>query len=105
VTNVYVMNADGSELRRLTRTPWSDSPVWSPAGRRIAFIRHLQYPPSNPAGDTTEVYVMNADETGKRRLTHNSWRERALDWSRTGKLALVRGPELDQGIRRTRSSS
>jgi Tol biopolymer transport system component len=35
---IYVMNADGGNRRRLTRTPRrksSDSPDWSPDGRRI----------------------------------------------------------------------
>ena len=33
--DIYVMNADGSGLRRLTHRPgWEGSPVWSPAVRR-----------------------------------------------------------------------
>ena len=37
---VYVMNADGSNLRNLTRHPAFDvSPHWHPDGKRIAFMR------------------------------------------------------------------
>jgi Tol biopolymer transport system component len=56
--DLYVMNAEGSGLRRLTRNPASDSaPAWSPSGRKIAFV-------SNRDG-TYEVYVMNADGSGQ----------------------------------------
>lgn len=37
-SHVYVMNADGTGERRLTGTDQSDSPQWSPLGRRIAFV-------------------------------------------------------------------
>ena len=60
---IYVMNADGSRVLRLTSGPHPDSrPAWSPDGRRIAFAR---------AGDSTScgIYVMNADGSGLARLT------------------------------------
>jgi|SRR5215212_1899559 len=37
--DVYVMNADGSNERNLTRTTsQEDDPVWSPDGQKIAFV-------------------------------------------------------------------
>ena len=39
---IYVMNDDGSEVRRLTNTPLSDAaPRWSPDGRTIAFATDM----------------------------------------------------------------
>jgi Tol biopolymer transport system component len=38
--DIYVMNADVSGRRRLTRNPWVDAdPTWSPDGSRIVFER------------------------------------------------------------------
>lgn len=34
---IWVMNADGSRKRRLTRRPGDGEPTWSPDGRRIAY--------------------------------------------------------------------
>ena len=66
---LYVLNADGSGLRDLTRKlggsrgpgagPASD-PVWSPDGRKIAFVR---------LNKRLGVYVVNADGSGMRNLT------------------------------------
>jgi len=67
--HLYVLNADGSGLRDLTRKlgmsrgpgagPASD-PVWSPDGRKIAFVR---------LNTRLGVYVVNADGSGVRNLT------------------------------------
>lgn len=60
---IYLMRADGSDVRRLTSDAAEDTrPRWSPDGRRIAFQswRH---------GGGMEVYVMNAHGTDVRRLT------------------------------------
>ena len=60
--DVYVVNADGTGLRRLTTNPGADfDPSWSPDGSRIAFR-------SERSGDP-EIWVMNADGTKQRRLT------------------------------------
>jgi TolB protein len=59
---IYVMNADGSNIRRLTNHPANDiTPTWSPTGTQIAFT-------SNRAGDPS-IYIMGADGVGVQRLT------------------------------------
>ncbi|HET7693574.1 MAG TPA: Ig-like domain-containing protein [Gemmatimonadota bacterium] len=60
---IYVMNADGSGLLKLTTGTHADSrPAWSPDGSRIAFAR---VDDSSSCG----IYVMNADGSGLARLT------------------------------------
>ncbi len=61
---IYVMDANLSELTRLTNNEANDMfPTWSPDGSQIAFH-------SNRDGNV-EIYVMNADSTNLRRLTDN----------------------------------
>jgi Tol biopolymer transport system component len=43
--DLFVMRADGSQRRRLTKSADSFAPVWSPDGQRIYFARH---PDSHP---------------------------------------------------------
>jgi Tol biopolymer transport system component len=59
---IYVMDADGTELERLTDDPAGDAqPAWSPDGTKIAFA-------SDRDGDL-DLYVMNADGSGVEQLT------------------------------------
>ena len=54
---IYVVNRDGTGLRRLTNSPAIDvTPTWSPTGNQIAFT-------SDRAG-TPQIYIMNADGSG-----------------------------------------
>jgi TolB protein len=57
---IYVMNRDGSNLRRLTNHPGNDAtPTWSPAGNQVAFT-------SDRTG-TPQIYVVDADGLGQPR--------------------------------------
>ena len=67
---IYVVDADGSGRRRLTPPrprQYDESPVWSPDGKRLLFVR-------TPIGGGAERYVpevwtMRADGSHQRRLT------------------------------------
>ena len=69
------MNADGSELTRLTNTRgyYAGGPSWSPDGKKIAFQ-------SNRDRDS-EIYVMNADGSKQERLTNSSGIDLNPSWS------------------------
>jgi Tol biopolymer transport system component len=68
---IYVMNADGSNVRRLTTEPGYDGgPFFSPDGKRICFRRF------DENGLVAEIYTMNVDGSDVKRLTNigkTSW--------------------------------
>ena len=62
--DLYVMDADGTDIRRLTDAPGYDGgPFWSADGEKITWRRFSE------DGARAEVYTMNADGTGERRIT------------------------------------
>jgi TolB protein len=78
---IYVVDSNGGEVRRLTRDWRFDAaPVWSPDGRKILFEhRH-------------DIWVMNADGSGRRNLTLSVSQPFAIDegpvWSPDGRKIL-----------------
>ena len=59
---IYVVNRDGSNLRRVTTHPMADvTPTWSPTGTQLAF--------TSDRGGTPQVYVINLDGTGLIRIS------------------------------------
>jgi Tol biopolymer transport system component len=75
---IYVMNVDGTEQRRLTNHPAHDDHAkWSPDGTKIVF--------TTTRDGNHEIYVMNADGTGVRRLTNDPHADFSATWSPDGK--------------------
>ena len=62
--DIYLMNADGSNVRRLTEAPGYDGgPFFSPDGKRIVW-RHFA-----ESGMIADVWTMATDGSDKRRIT------------------------------------
>ena len=85
---IFEMNADGSAQQRLTPREVGDvtstgrlffqvNPAWSPDATRIAF--------ASQRSGSFDVYVMNADGTGTRRLTSGKGNDSHPTWSPDGR--------------------
>ena len=72
--DIWVMNADGSDKRRLTdngATNWA--PSWHPDGERLVFSSNMDdwHEDLQKFGHNFELYLINADGIGLTRLTNN----------------------------------
>jgi Tol biopolymer transport system component len=101
--SIWTMNPDGSSPTRLTddssRTEklphfspvYDGSPVWSPDGRRIAFISNRDY--------LFSLYVMDADGSNARLVTSNPLEPSEPAWSPDGeKIAFSAGIKITIGM-------
>jgi dipeptidyl aminopeptidase/acylaminoacyl peptidase/polyisoprenoid-binding protein YceI len=87
LSDLAVLNADGSGFRQLTTTAGADSgPSWSPDGRRLALATYADAGASNE-----DVAVVDADGSGLHRLTTAPGYEYAPAWSPDGgRIAYVK---------------
>ena len=91
-TRIDVMNADGTNLKEVTAGvdhfaedgmlfgETHFSPAWSPDGKKIAYVS------SN--GVRSDIYVMNSDGTGDKRLVNINDYNNSPSWSKDGKYIL-----------------
>lgn len=93
--DIYVMDADGSGLKRITQEPTFDSmPSWSPDGTRIVYSRmdiSLMFSSASASAESIRngsndngIYTIRVDGTGLRRLTDEAHDEYPA-WAPDGK--------------------
>jgi dipeptidyl aminopeptidase/acylaminoacyl peptidase len=73
-SNLWIVDADGSRVRELTHGDWRDtSPVWSPDGKRVAFI--------SDRDGTSQLHVLWIDTREVAQLTRVERAPSGLEWS------------------------
>jgi Tol biopolymer transport system component len=93
---IFGMNADGSSQGRLTDergdpsteggVQFQTDPAWSPDGTKIAFASARE--------GSFDIYVMNADGTGTKRLTSSDANDQGPTWSPDGsRIAFARSSD------------
>jgi dipeptidyl aminopeptidase/acylaminoacyl peptidase len=77
-SNLWIVDIEGKRVRELTHGNWRDfSPVWSPDGKKIAFL--------SDRDETTQIHVMWLDTREVAQLTHLDRSPGSLRWSPNGK--------------------
>ncbi|MDY0231462.1 MAG: DPP IV N-terminal domain-containing protein, partial [Candidatus Saccharicenans sp.] len=76
-SNIWMVETDGSRLRQLTSGNWRDSsPVWSPDGKKLAFI--------SDRGGSDQIYIMFIDTKEVACLTNLERTPQNIVWSPDG---------------------
>jgi hypothetical protein len=87
---IYLMNADGSDIWNLTNSSAHDAhPAWSPDGTRIAF--------ASDRGGYWDIWVMNTDGTGLKQLTNTPEADQRPAWSPDGSAIAFASPTGTKG--------
>lgn len=74
-------------------------PDWSPDGSKIAFVRDPFVIVGQKVESNAEIWVMNADGSGKTQLTNNPRSDSQPAWSPDGtKIAFTRRPQGEDGV-------
>lgn len=81
---IYVMNSNGKNLKRLTdNSDFDYYPTWSPDGKKIAFSRRTQ-------DDNYDIYVMDANGKNQTNLTNSPTIDEIVPtWSPDGKKIVI----------------
>jgi TolB protein len=96
---IFSQDADGGGQTTLfdVAGAYDSAPAWSPDGTKIAFESNADLAGGNPEGDM-EIWVMRADGSGPRQLTHNALHDEGPAWSPDGRrLAYTSGPDNAHG--------
>ena len=87
--SLWTIRASGEDLHQLTAGPEDQLPAWSPDGSQIAFVSGRNHNGEICGDDrcapNPELYVMRADGSDQRRLTHTRAVESFPAWRPDGK--------------------
>jgi dipeptidyl aminopeptidase/acylaminoacyl peptidase len=87
-SNIWIVDVDGARTRELTTGNWRDSqPVWSPDGKRIAFL--------SDRDGTNQLHVLWVDTREVAQLTHLEQAPSGITWSPDGKSIAFTAFEAD----------
>ena len=89
ITEIYVMNRDGSGKKRLSTSFSDTSPSWSLGGEKIVFSR-VNGLDLTTGGAGSEIFVMDADGSKKQPLTHNPADDDMAESMPDGRISFVR---------------
>ncbi|MBV8894757.1 MAG: PD40 domain-containing protein, partial [Acidobacteria bacterium] len=73
------MEADGTNVQRLTDQGYAVSPAWSPNGQFLAFAWIRAYGPGEPG--SSDIYLMDVVSKQWVQLTHDGGRNDFPSWS------------------------
>lgn len=78
-SQIWIVDADGQGLRNLTddKQRFHEFPTWSPDGSQIAYHSYEN-------GGEGDIFIMNADGSGKTNITNSALGEWWPDWSPDG---------------------
>jgi TolB protein len=80
---IYIMDADGSNIQKITDQGYAVSPSWSPNGLLLAFSWIRNYGPGVVGG--ADIYLMDIASHQIVQLTHDSGRNDFPSWSPDGR--------------------
>ena len=108
--DIWTMNEDGSNKKRLTDYTRVDlAPRWSPDGKKIAYVSggpsKYSYEIWGRYSYSGEIWVMNPDGSGKRKLTRNAKVRPWFDWSPDGREIAYVSTDIDStlGLKHSKS--
>ncbi|MEM9420126.1 MAG: DPP IV N-terminal domain-containing protein [Planctomycetota bacterium] len=71
------------------------TPEWSPDGRNIVFCTVLDPTADSPAGSRADIWISNADGSGRTRLTHGNYGNLYPTWASDGSIYFVSNRGVD----------